>query len=132
MSKSYCRLFSGTIGSTSIVWDDITPTQPNYPETEIPRSFVIRTNGKTLWVHGNATKHMAEYLIKQASTGHTNESTRLSAQIMLYDMQRSLGEVTKVGFTYGRILHHGNWDFIISKARKGEKYDVVIHALIKK
>ena len=97
-----------------------------------PQNTGVHSQGYSLWVHGNATKHMAEYLIKQASTGHTNESTRLSAQIMLYDMQRSLGEVTKVGFTYGRILHHGNWDFIISKARKGEKYDVVIHALIKK
>ena len=131
MSKSESGLYSGTKGNSAKVWNDITPTQPNYPGTEVPRSFVIKTDGETLWVHGNATEHMAEYLIKQANTGHSQGETKLSAQIMLYDMQQSLGVVTKKGISYGRILHHGNWDFIIKKARNGEPYDAVIHALIK-
>lgn len=107
------------------------PTAPNYPGTELPRSFIIKTDGGTLWIHGNATEHMAEYLIKQANTGHSQESTKLAAQVMLYDMQQSLGAVTKNGVSYDKILHHGNWDFIISKARNGESYDAVIHALLK-
>lgn len=132
MSKSSSGYFSGTKGSSAGVWNDITPTQPNYPGTALPRSFVIKTDGETLWVHGNATEHMAEYLIKQTNTGHSQESTKPAAQIMLYDMQQSLGAVTKNGVSYGRILHHGNWDFIINKARNGESYDAVIHALLKK
>jgi len=132
MSKSSSGYFSGTKGSSAGVWNDITPTQPNYPGTTLPRSFIIKTDGETLWVHGNATEHMAEYLIKQTNTGHSQESTKLVAQIMLYDMQQSLGAVTKNGVSYRRILHHGNWDFIINKARNGESYDAVIHALLKK
>ena len=46
MSKSFSNLFTGTNGASAKVWDDITPTQPNYPGTEIPRSFVIRTDNK--------------------------------------------------------------------------------------
>jgi len=132
MSKSSSGYFSGTKGTSAGVWNDITPTQPNYPGTALSRSFVIKTDGETLWVHGNATEHMAEYLIKQTSTGHSRESTKLAAQIMLYDMQQSLGAVTKNGVSYGRILHHGNWNFIINKARNGESYDAVIHAILKK
>ena len=132
MSKAVSGYISGTKGSSAEVWKDIIPTQPNYPGTALPRSFVIKTDGETLWVHGNSTEHMAEYLIKHTNTGHSQESAKLVAQIMLYDMQQSLGAVTKNGVSYGRILHHGNWDFIISKARNGELYNAVIHALLKK
>lgn len=90
MSKGDSGLFSGTKGSSAGVWNDITPIQPNYPGTALPRSFVIKADGETLWVHGNATEHLAEYLIKQANTGHSQESTKLVAQIMLYDMQLSV------------------------------------------
>ena len=131
MSKGISEYFSGTKGSSAEVWNDITSTQPNYPETALPRSFVIKTDGKTLWVSGNATEHMAEYLVKQVNTGHSQESTKLAAQIMLHDMQQSLGAITK-NVSYGTILHHGNWDFIIKKTRNGESYDAVIHALLKK
>ena len=132
MSKSFSNLFQGTTGASANVWNDITPTQPNYPGTKIPRSFVIRTEGEALWVHANATEHMADYIIKQVNTGHLLESTKLASQIMLYDMQRSLSAVTKSGIAYGRIVHHGNWDFIFSKPRNGEPFDAVIHAFIKK
>ena len=132
MSKRFSNLFHGTGGASAKVWDDITPTQPNYPGTEIPRSFIIKTDGETLWVHANATEHMADYIVKQVNTGHSSEPTKLAAQIMLYDMQQSLSAVTKNGIPYGRIVHHGNWDFIISKPRNGEPYDAVIHAFIKK
>jgi len=132
MSKSGSGLFSGTKGNSAKVWNDITPTQPNYPGTDLPRSFIIKTAGETLWVHGNATEHIAEYLIRQVYTGHSQLSTKLSAQILLYDMQQSLGAITKDGVSYGRILHHGSWDFIIYKAKNGEPYDAVIHAFLKK
>lgn len=131
MSKSYSGLFGGTIGGSSRVWEDISPTQPNYPGTEIPRSFTIKTDNGVLWVHGNATEHMAEYLIKQLNTGHSSENNKLSAQIMLYDMQKSLSAVTKNGIAYGRILKHSNWEFIINRARNDEPYDAVIHAFIR-
>ena len=132
MSKSSSCYFSGTTGSSAGVWNDITPTQPNYPGTALPRSFIMKTAGETLWVHGNATEHMAEYIIKQVNSGHLQGSTKLSTQLLVYDMQQSLSAVIKDGIVFGRILHYGNWDFIINKARNGESYDVVIHALLKK
>ena len=60
MSKGNSRLFSGTKGSSASVWSDITPTQPNYPGTELPRSFIMNTEDGMLWVHGNSMEHMAE------------------------------------------------------------------------
>ncbi len=132
MSKGYSNLFSGTSGSTAGVWQDISPTQENYPGTSLPRSFTINTGERTFWVHGNATEHMAEYLAKQASTGHSTESTRLATQLMLYDMQQSLAAVTQSSFTYGRVIKHGNWEFIIQHPRGSSPYDAVIHAFIRK
>ena len=49
MSKGASGLFSGTKGSTSNVWNNITATQPNYVGTEIPRSFIIKTPKKSFW-----------------------------------------------------------------------------------
>ena len=132
MSKSYSELFHGTIGESATVWDNITPTQPNYPDIEIPQSFILKTENGILWVHGNATEHMADYLIKQVHMGYVLETTRLSAQLLLYDMQQSLSAVLKNGFSYGQIISYGNWEFIIRKPRNDAPYDAVIHALIKK
>ena len=96
MSKSSSGYFFGTKGSSAGVWDDITPTQPSYPGTVIPRSFVIKADGETLWVHGNATEHMTEYLIKQTNTGHSQESTKLAAQIMLYELSIKSNDVSMI------------------------------------
>ena len=132
MSKGGSGHFENTNGASAEVWDNITSTQPNYAGTEIPRSFVITTPKSTFWVHGNATEHMAEYVIKQANAGHSLGSTRLDSQIILSDMRTSLSEVTKEGIKYNTPLQHGNWEFIIKKSNDSDKYDAVIHAMYKK
>ena len=33
---------------TGTVWDNITPTQENYPYTNIPKSFEIEVNGEKM------------------------------------------------------------------------------------
>ena len=132
MSKGKSGLFHGTSGDSSDVWNNIMPTQSNYPGTELPRSFIVKTDNKTLWVNGNATKHMAKYLIKQLNMGHSREGSKLMTQMLLYDMQQSLGVVTQNEIIYGKIYQHGNWYFIINKAREGMPCDAVIHALLKK
>ena len=47
-------------------WDEsIIPTQETIEGTNIPKSFVIKgmkVNGNAVWVHGNATKHMGEFV----------------------------------------------------------------------
>ena len=40
------------------VWDRITPTQPPYPGTLLPQSFVMHTPHGDMWVHPNATDHL--------------------------------------------------------------------------
>lgn len=42
-------------------WDSSTPTQPNYPGSELRWSFELNLGDESVWVNGNATKHMVEY-----------------------------------------------------------------------
>jgi|GEM_PF-2523012 len=45
--------------------DGIRATQEVVPGTNVPKSFVMEgkyVNGNEVWVHGNATKHMGEYI----------------------------------------------------------------------
>ena len=132
MSKGGSGLFTRTSGSTAVVWNDISPTQPNYTGTEIPKSFVMKTPNHTFWIHGNATEHMADYIIRQANTGHSLGNTKLDAQLILFDMHHSLSVVTQTGVRYNTSLKHGNWEFIIKPSRDGAQYDSVIHAMYKK
>lgn len=54
---------------TGTVWDDINPTQSNYPGTVIPKLFEMTLpNGQRVWVHENATEHMAEYAQHKRNT----------------------------------------------------------------
>ncbi|MBC1488997.1 hypothetical protein HCJ52_09155 [Listeria sp. FSL L7-1485] len=55
-----------TVEKYKITWNkNIKPTQEVIPNTNIPRSFTLKgkkVNGKGIWVHGNATKHMGEFV----------------------------------------------------------------------
>lgn len=56
---------SPQVEKTGTVWDNIKGTQPIIPGTNVPKSFVIEgqvVNGNEVWVHGNATKHMREFI----------------------------------------------------------------------
>ena len=79
------------------VWDKITPTQENYINTYIPRSFEIDVNGQKMWVHGNASEHIYEDVYKGftvgSGTAHTNPD--LYSQLLLSDFHGSLESATK-------------------------------------
>ena len=66
---------------TGTVWDNITPTQENYPYTNIPKSFEIEVNGEKMWVHGNATEHMYEDVYKGITTGNGTANTNANLYI---------------------------------------------------
>lgn len=54
---------------TNTVFDAIKGTQPVYPGSVIPKSFEMTLpNGHKVWVHGNATEHMAEYAASRPLT----------------------------------------------------------------
>ena len=132
MSKGDSGLFEETNGSTAEVWYSISATQPYYEGTVIPRSFVMKTSNGTFWVHGNATEHMAEYVIKKLNQGSSLDSIRLDSQIILSDMKESLSAATKNGIIYDELLVHGSWEFVIKKSKSTDQYDAVIHAMYKK
>ena len=132
MSKGDSGLFKGTNSTTAYVWSDITATQPTYEGTAIPKSFIMKTANGDFWVHGNATEHMADYVLKKMKSGTSLESVRLNSQIILADMHESLSAVTKSGFRYNELLAHGNWEFVIRKPKSADKYDAVIHAMYRK
>ena len=132
MSKGDSGLFKGTNSATAYVWDSITATQPTYEGTAIPKSFVMKTTNGDFWVHGNATEHMADYVVKKLKNGASLESVRLDSQIILADMHDSLSAVTRSGFKYNELLSHGNWEFVIKKSKSADQYDAVIHAMYRK
>ncbi len=131
MSKPDIGYFKGTNGSSAQVWDSISPTQENYPNTLLPKSFTMDLGNKKLWVSANATGHMYEYVSSQMKHGIVIEGTRLTTQLLLDDMRSSLNKVTANGISYGSKLSNGNWEFVILKPRTKGQYDSVIHAFFK-
>ena len=121
-----------------IIWDNIIATQPNYPNTNIPRSFEVAVNEQRMWVHGNATEHIYEDVISKMSiknkttyvngsgTAYTNPN--LYTQELISDFYGSLEKATIGNIKYEEIIIQGNWEFIFSKPRKKGQLPVVKHA----
>lgn len=126
MLKNTCESGSGT----GTVWDNITPTQENYPYTNIPKSFEIEVNGEKMWVHGNATEHMYEDVYKGITTGNGTAYTNpnLYTQEIMSDFCGSLQEATKSGIVYGEKITQGNWEFIFAQPRQAGQLPVIKHA----
>ncbi|HEN3626995.1 TPA: VENN motif pre-toxin domain-containing protein [Yersinia enterocolitica] len=115
------------IGKTGTVFDSIKGTQPVYPGSVIPKSFEMTLpNGQKVWVHGNATEHMAEYAASKAVT-NTPEAVRLASQTELRSFQAALDTATKNGMSYGRIIVDG-WQLEIKPPRAAGELPTVIHA----
>lgn len=147
MSKSLSGHFHGTGGAagsglgrylgidpdepTATVWWHIEPTQPNYPGTEIPRSFIVNTPNGKFWTHGNATKHMKEVVLSVKDTPLLKGTNpKLYAQFILYDYRKSLTAATRHGISLNAFIRKGHWEFKFSKSAK-DKHTVVVHALFK-
>ena len=121
----------GESGSkTGTVCDNLTPTQENYPYTNIQKSFEIEVNGEKMWVHGNATEHMYEEVYKGITTGNGTAYTNpnLYTQEIMSDFYGSLQEATKSGIVYGEKITEGNWEFIFAQSRQAGQLPVIKHA----
>lgn len=116
--------------NTSIVWDHISGTQPNYPGTIIPKSFVVDTPTGKMWTHGNASEHMFEAVtsIKSKIPQLINSNPNLYSQFVLFDYWKSLGDAVHKGIKYDVLVTSGNWEFKFSKPRHSGDYPVVKHA----
>ncbi|MBK0414508.1 hemagglutinin repeat-containing protein [Chromobacterium haemolyticum] len=114
-------------GKTGTVFDSITATQPVYPGSQIPKSFEMSLpNGQKVWVHGNATEHMAEYAAYKAIDS-TPEAVRLATQVELNSFQSALNTATKNGMQYGRVTVDG-WQLEIKPPRATGELPTVIHS----
>ncbi|MFJ5964441.1 ribonuclease YeeF family protein [Bacillus sp. NPDC093026] len=86
------------------VWKNIKITQPLYEGTKIPKSFELATAGEKFWVHPNGTKHMVEYITRDATT----HGMPINSQTLLSSFQNSVNNATKQGIKYEEIMKIGN------------------------
>ncbi|WP_208860670.1 hemagglutinin repeat-containing protein [Pseudovibrio ascidiaceicola] len=116
------------VNRTGTVWDDITPTQEVYPGSEIPKSFELSTkSGEKIWVHGNATEHLAEYAQGQAKY-YTPDVVRLHTQEQIKSMQSAVNSATTNGIEYDEIITVGGWELKFSPPREVGQLPALIHA----
>ncbi|MDU1912483.1 hypothetical protein, partial [Fusobacterium sp.] len=126
-STLYEMINTGTV--SNVVWDNITPTQPNMEKTLIPKSFTIKVGEANYWVHPNATEHMQDHLATITKTG-VSHNFPLKNQMLLKSFESSLKELTKRGNILGEKYTIGNWEIMINQ-RATDKFPVVYHAVMK-
>ena len=107
------------------VWENIKITQPLYEGTKIPKSFELVADGKKFWVHPNGTKHMVEYITRDATT----HGMSINSQTLLSSFQNSIKNAVKEGIKYDEIMNIGNWELIFSKPRGDDLLPVIKHAV---
>nr|WP_223271391.1 VENN motif pre-toxin domain-containing protein [Buttiauxella sp. B2] len=113
---------------TGTVFDSIKGTQPVYPGSVIPKSFEMTLpNGQKVWVHGNATEHMAEYAASKAVT-QTPEAVRLASQEELRSFQAAVNTATKNNMPYGERITVDGWQLEIKPPRSRGELPTIIHA----
>lgn len=120
-----------SVGSNSgkTVWSLIKATQPNHPGTVIPRSFELTTTtGDKVWIHGNATKHLAEYAGMTANH-YPPEVVRLVSQQQLASLHGAISSASSSGIRYGEIMIIDGWELKFAPPRSPGKLPVVTHAL---
>ncbi|WP_193555299.1 VENN motif pre-toxin domain-containing protein [Pantoea agglomerans] len=114
--------------ATGTVFDSIKGTQSVYPGSVIPKSFEMSLpNGQKVWVHGNATEHMAEYAASKAVT-HTPEAVRLASQEELRSFQAAVNTATKNNMPYGERITVDGWQLEIKPPRAVGELPTIIHA----
>jgi RHS repeat-associated protein len=119
----YCACRTGTI------WDSIKPTQPLYEGTTIPRSFEMTTANGKIWVHGNATEHIAEYATAMLNRGVSPSVVNMSTQAQMRSLQAAVNAATANGVQYGKLLNIGGWELKFGAPQQAGQLPVLIHAL---
>jgi len=121
--------FGGAVKATETVWDSIKATQPVWPGTTIPRSFELATGNGSVWVHGNATEHLAEYATSMANRGVSSDMVRIATQQQLRSLQAAVTRASVDGPSYGKLMVQGGWELKFAAPRSGGQLPALIHAL---
>jgi hypothetical protein len=111
------------------VWDDISPTQPNYPGTELPRSFQLNAGDTKVWVHGNATEHIAEYLSGMAGRGASPAQINMALQAQLSSLRAAVGAAGQEGIAYNQIMNVYGWELIFRTPSEPGLLPALTHTL---
>ena len=105
---------------TGTVWDYVTATAENLPNTQIPATFKLKLGSGEYYVNSNATKHMGEYL--------KNSSNPINDQQLLHSFSAAIDNITSGDMQLGKVYNVDGWEIIISK-RDSDLLPVVTHAL---
>ena len=113
------------------VWDDITPTQPSYPGSSLPTSFELTAGDSRVWVNGNATEHLAEYLSGISKSGAGPGRIDMATQAGLTSLQSAVGEATRGGLAFGQMYRIGGWELKFGPPRVAGQLPALFHALLR-
>jgi RHS repeat-associated protein len=115
--------------ATGTVWDSVVATQPVYEGTVIPRSFTLASEGGSVWLHGNATEHLAERALANLARGVTPEAVNISTQAQLTSLQAAVSFATRQGVQYGQMIRVSGWELIFQAPRQAGQLPALVHAL---
>ncbi|WP_157474497.1 hypothetical protein [Parafrankia sp. EUN1f] len=113
---------------TGTVWDQVRGTQPEYPDTAIPRSFEMDLGAQKVWVHPNATEHLFEYAISSRLGDRAPQQRNLSMQALLGSLRAAVAEAVKDGVPLNRMILVADWELKFSQ-RDVDPLPVLKHAL---
>ncbi len=118
----------GLAPDCSTVWKDIKATQPNYPGTELPRSFEMQAGEHRVWVHGNASKHINEYVQGRIADGVGPQQAKIATQANLKSLQAAVEDATQGGVPLNRMVEVDGWELKFSQ-RPEDALPALVHAL---
>ncbi|WP_088831371.1 RHS repeat-associated core domain-containing protein [Paenibacillus tyrfis] len=115
---------ASTVAKTGTVWDTLQATQGAISGTAVPRSFVLsglKIGEKELWVHGNATKHMGEYL----NTIQLPKQRDIASQSMLKSFRAAVEEAIPSLQEGRNFITVGGWELGIDSTD-----GIIYHAMM--
>src|SRR5579863_190333 len=118
---------------TGTVWNNITPTDPVYPGTKIPKSFELTVGKEKFWVCPNSTEHMLEYIqgkIKEHKKIITHNMP-MNCQSLLTGFKSAVEQAKSQGIKYDTMIRIGCWEFRCGMPRKEGLLPTIYHANFK-
>ena len=115
--------------TASNVWDSVKATQDFWPGTSVPRSFELTAGSHRIWVHANATEHMAEYATSMTNRGVNIGLVRVSTQAQLSSLQAAVKAATVDGIPFNEVVSSGGWKLKFSPPSAQGQLPALIHAV---
>lgn len=119
----------------SSVWSSVKATQPPVAGSVIPKSFEMTlSDGKRIWVHPNATKHMVDDAAaiaverRKLPSGWSDEASKLYQQQQLGSLRGAVNTAATNGIPMDQMIKVNGWELIFSPARQAGGLPVLKHA----